>query len=224
MSTITPPVRKVRPVYPDSDGQPIADNTLQYDWIATIKWNLEHLFATRDDVFVAADNLIYPVEGDPTIRQAPDVYVAFGRPKGYRGSYKVFEEDGIFPQVVFEVWSPRNTNAEMDRKRLWYEKYGAEEFYLVYPYIGPTVQGWCRSDGKLGSLMETNGFVSPLLGVRFHFTNDALTLYGPDGKPFRNPAEIAAAEAEMQRRAEAEKQRADALAAKLRALGVDPDA
>src|SRR5437660_1413088 len=131
MSATTP--RKVRPVFPDSDGKPMADNTLQYEWISTIKWNLDHQYADDPNVFVAGDNLIYPVEDDATIRQAPDVYVAFGRPKGYRGSYKVFEEGGIFPQVVFEVWSPGNTREEWEAKHAFYDKYGAEELYLLLP-------------------------------------------------------------------------------------------
>ena len=32
-------------LYPDSDGQPMADNTKQFRWIVTIKENLEILFA-----------------------------------------------------------------------------------------------------------------------------------------------------------------------------------
>lgn len=92
--------------YPDSDGQPLAENTLQYQWIVMIQGNLDLLFRHQPDVFVAGDNLIYPVEGHPEIRMAPDIYVAFGRPKGHRGSYRVWEEAGIFPQVVFEILSP----------------------------------------------------------------------------------------------------------------------
>src|SRR5436305_13821165 len=113
-------------VYPDSDGMTMADNTLQYAWIVTIMGNLDALFANDPNVFVAGDNLIYPVKGDNKIRQAPDVYVAFGRPKGHRGSYKVWEEGGTFPQVVFEVLSPGNRFAEMARKFVFYETYGAE--------------------------------------------------------------------------------------------------
>lgn len=236
--TTNSPPRKVRPVFPDSDGQPMADNTLQYEWVSTIKWNLEHQFADREDVFIAGDNLIYPVDTDNTIRQAPDVYVAFGRPKGYRGSYKVFEEDGIFPQVVFEVWSPSNTRDEMDVKKQFYEKYGAEEFYLLFPEFPAFIQAWWRDRAGLTRVIETKGFVSPRLGVRFDFHPRAIVLSGPDGRPFRNPAEIAAerdraelaardaaarAETEKQR-AETEKQRAERLAARLRDLGIDPDA
>ena len=96
-------------VYPDRDGKRMADNTRQYEWIVTIKGNLDAICVGDRAAFVAGDNLIYPVQGVPTIRTAPDVYVAFGRPRGHRGSYRVWEEDGVFPQVVFEVLSPGNT-------------------------------------------------------------------------------------------------------------------
>ncbi|TRV23640.1 MAG: Uma2 family endonuclease, partial [Microcystis wesenbergii Mw_MB_S_20031200_S109D] len=96
-------------VYPDSDGNPMADNTRQFRWITTIKANLDWLFANNADVFVAGDLLWYPVEGDNKTRQAPDVMVAFGRPKGERGSYQQWKEENIPPQVVFEILSPGNT-------------------------------------------------------------------------------------------------------------------
>ncbi len=51
-------------IYPDSDGQPMADNTLQFRWITTIKTNLDWLFRQQSDVFVAGDLLWYPVEND----------------------------------------------------------------------------------------------------------------------------------------------------------------
>ena len=72
-------------IYPDSDGQPIADNTKQFRWIVTIKENLEILFANFPEVFIAGDLLWYPVEGDNKIRKAPDILAVFGRPKGDRG-------------------------------------------------------------------------------------------------------------------------------------------
>ncbi|ELR99891.1 hypothetical protein GLO73106DRAFT_00037440, partial [Gloeocapsa sp. PCC 73106] len=50
--------------YPDSDGQPMADNTLQFLWITTIKDNLEWLFTQNEQVFIGGDLLWYPVEGD----------------------------------------------------------------------------------------------------------------------------------------------------------------
>src|SRR3954447_23962232 len=110
--------------YPDCDGQPMAENTLQFEWIVTIKENLGLLFADRPDVFVAGDLLWYPVEGHPEIRTAPDAMVVFGRPKGYRGSYMQWRETGIAPQVVFEIVSPGNRAGELMRKFKFYEHHG----------------------------------------------------------------------------------------------------
>jgi hypothetical protein len=59
--------------YRDSDGKPVADNTVQFDWISIIRWNLEYQFAADPNVFVAGDHLIYPEEGKANVCQAPDV-------------------------------------------------------------------------------------------------------------------------------------------------------
>jgi Uma2 family endonuclease len=99
-------------IYPDSDGQPMADNTKQFRWIVLIKENLELLFADDPRVFVAGDLLWYPVEGHPEIRIAPDAMVVFGRPKGDRGSYRQWEEDNIVPQVVFK-WCLKSSRREI---------------------------------------------------------------------------------------------------------------
>src|SRR5438477_4860255 len=91
MSSPITPASEPQIVYPDCDGHPMSDNTLQFKWIVTIKGGLEALFRNDSSVFVAGDLLLYPVDGNPKIRTAPDAMVVFGRPKGYRGSYKQWE-------------------------------------------------------------------------------------------------------------------------------------
>ena len=225
------PLSSRQPIlYPESDGQPMADNTRQFEYIVMIQGSLAALFADRPDVFVAGDLLWYPVEGKPRIRAAPDAMVVFGRPPGHRGSYLQHEEDHIAPQVVFEVLSPGNTPAEMRKKRGFYDRYGVEEYYEYDPDRG-TLKGWRRRDGRLEPIGRMEGWVSPLLGIRFGLEGTDLALYHPDGQRFetfveqarRVKAERQRAEAERQR-AEAERQRAEQLAERLRQLGVDPDA
>ena len=53
--------------------------------------------------------------------------MAFGRPKGKRGSYRQWEEAGVPLTVVFEILPPGNTVTEMDRKYIFYEEYGVED-------------------------------------------------------------------------------------------------
>mgnify|MGYP000069999016 FL=1 len=112
------PETKPEIIYPDSDGEPMSDNTKQFRWIVTIKENLEILFANILDVFVTGDLLWYPVQGNNKIRQAPDAMVVLGRPKGDRGSYQQWKEDNIPPQVAFEILSPGNRPGKMAEKFL----------------------------------------------------------------------------------------------------------
>jgi Uma2 family endonuclease len=217
--------------YPDSDGEPMAENTLQFKWIVTIKEGLDGVFRHDPNVFVAGDLLWYPVEGHPEIRLAPDTLVAFGRPKGNWGSYKQWEEGGLAPQVIFEVLSPGNRPPEMANKFAFYERYGVEEYFVYDPDTGD-LAGWLRQGGRLEPVPEMDGFVSPRLGVRFEPGEgpDNLVIIGPDGRPLLTYAEVLeerdAAEqraARERERAAQERERAERLAAKLRELGIDPD-
>ncbi len=229
MSTFISPARSPAIEYPDSDGRPMTENTLQFEWIVTLKGGVEALFRDDPNVFVAGDLLWYPVEGKPTLRTAPDVMVVFGRPKGYRGSYQQWNEEGIAPQVVFEVLSPDNRAGEMERKFQIYERHGVQEYYIYDPERGDVV-GWRRMGNGLEPIPEMMGFVSPWLKIRFEPGEGPsnLKIIGSDGRPFANLELVERAETEHQRaeverqRAEVERQRAEQLARKLQELGIDP--
>ncbi len=195
-------------IYPESDGQPMADNTKQFRWIVTIKENLEILFAAQDDVFVAGDLFWYPIKGNPDIKQAPDTLVAFGRPKGDRGSYIQHKEDNIPPQVVFEILSPGNRLKEMAKKLRFYENYGVEEYYIYDP-DRIDLNGWLRCENKLEVIEDMSGWVSPRLGIRFELTPTNLEIYNPDGQKFLTPVELNQLREQETQRADQEAQRAD---------------
>jgi Uma2 family endonuclease len=210
----------------------------------TIEGNLDGLYANNPNVFVAGDLLWYPVEGHPEIRTAPDTMVVFGRPKGYRGSYQQWRENGLAPQVTFEVLSPCNRAAELQRKFEFYDRYGVEEYYLYDP-DGVELSGWIRTAGTLQPIAKLDGWISPRLGIRFDLSGGELVIYRPDGKPFltfvelmqqRQEVEERAVSAERkvqsaehraqsaENRAQSAEERAEQLARRLRALGIDPDA
>ena len=212
-------------VYPESDNKPIADNTLQFEWIATLKGGLDALFADDPNVFVAGDLLWYPVEGDNKTRIAPDALVAFGRPKGHRGSYLQWQEDDIAPQVVFEVLSPGNRAGEMSRKLAFYDRYDVEEYYAYDPYSG-NLSGWRRAapDDALRTIAPMNGHISPRLGIRFDTSGREMVVYRPDGQRFLTYVELSEARERAEHEREQARERAERLAARLRELGIDPDA
>jgi Uma2 family endonuclease len=230
-------------IYPESDGQPMADNTKQFNWIVAIKLGLELLFTNDSNIFVAGNLLWYPLEGNNKTRCAPDVMVIFGRPKGDRGSYQQWREDNIPPQVVFEILSPGNTVKEMIEKYKFYQRYGVEEYYLYNP-DGGELTGWLRSGNELETIEEMMGWVSPRLGIRFELSEGELVIYRPDGERFASYVELAQrAEQERQekalaqqqaeqerQRAEQERQRAEQAETQLQALrallqerGINPD-
>ncbi|MCP2729576.1 Uma2 family endonuclease [Limnofasciculus baicalensis] len=230
-------------IYPDSDGEPMADNTKQFDLIVAIKLGLELLFANDNTIFVAGNLLWYPIEGDNKTRIAPDVMVIFGREKGDRGSYQQWRENNIAPQVVFEILSPGNRLKEMINKYRFYQRYGVEEYYLYDPDEGELI-GCLRGGNELEAIEEMAGWVSPRLGIRFEILEGELVIYRPDGEPFTNYVELAQQleqqrqekeqqrqekEQERQRAEEAEsllqeeRHRSQTLEAKLRELGINPN-
>lgn len=252
-------------LYPDSDGELMADNTEQYQWIVMLVENLKRLLK-NELAFVAGDLLWYPVQvetitGEPlpkVPRQAPDAMVAFGRPDGYRGSYQQWKEDDIAPQVVFESLSPSNTHIERAEKQYFYQKYGVEEIYF-YDLQQQDFWGLVRNDGDWDWVMDLNmPWISPLLKIRFEMFEDGLAVYYPDGEPFkrlkqfaeeRDQVQVERDQAQAERdqiqaerdeiqlerdqaqterdRAQVERDQAqaerDRLAAKLKALGIDPE-
>src|SRR2546428_4586077 len=116
MSAVAQRIGKPAVVYPESDGLPMADNTKQFRWIVTVQGGLDAVFRDEPNVFVAGNLLWYPVEGNNTISIAPDIFVAFGRPKGDRGSYLQWLEDNVAPQVLFEILSPGNRAGKLIAK------------------------------------------------------------------------------------------------------------
>jgi Uma2 family endonuclease len=212
-------------LYPDSDGKPMADNTVQYRWIVRIVGNLKRLLQGQT-AFVAGDLLWYPTEVGvpPAPSQAPDVMVVLGRPDGDRGSYQQWREDNIPPQIVFEIISPSNSVAEMANKQVFYQKHGVLEMYFYdpdsYNFWG-CVRETQSDDFSLVTALNLP-WISPLLQIRFELFEDGLALFYPNGEPFKDFEELAETLEQTQAeltQAQAEKERAYA---KLRELGIDP--
>lgn len=229
--------------YPETDGLPMAESTLQFQWIVTIQGNLDGQFSDDPPVFVAGDLFWYPVQGQPGIRTAPDIMIAFGRPKGHRRSYKQWEEGGVAPQVVWEILSPSNRPAEMEEKFAFFERFGVQEYYIYDPQKHE-LSGWVRVGDSLQEIARMQDWVSPRLHIRFDMSGKELVLYRPDGQRFltflealavwekakgqtqgeRQARERAEQATEQERKSREEAQRkAELYAERLRTLGIDPD-
>ena len=96
---------------------------------------------------------------------------------------------------------PGNRQKELDRKLLFYGRYGVEEYYLYDPDKND-LSGWLRSQGQLDVIEDVENWVSPRLQIRFELTEETLQLYHPDGEKFASTLEV---EQKLQR----ERQRAE---------------
>ncbi len=237
-----------RIIYPIDNGEPLSNDTEHLRWITFVKNGLEDIYGDREDVFVAADLLWYPMEGRPDVCKAPDVMVVLNHRAGDRMSYQQWKEKGRGPQVVFEFLSKSNTAGEMMEKLEFYSTHGCAEYY-VYDYKRCTFLAYGRPQ-PTGELVKVSAqpdgtWRSPLLGVTFGLSEDGrLWVRRPDGKLMETQrqlriraeaeakraeaagkrAEIETARAEVEaKRAEVEAKRAEALAQKLRELGIDPE-
>jgi Uma2 family endonuclease len=121
------------------------------------------------------------VEGNNTIRIAPDIFVVFGRPKGDRGFYMQWLEDNIAPQVAFEILSPENRVGKLFEKLRFVERYGVEEYY-VYDPDNPEITGWLRKNGESKEIDEMKGWISPRLQIRFDLVGMSCAFMGPTAR------------------------------------------
>jgi hypothetical protein len=155
-----------------------------------------------------------------------------------------WREADVSPAVVFEVLSPGNSRAEMRRKLAFYDRYGVDEYYVYDPDNG-VFSGWVRVDGGLRPIPALVDWTSPRLGVRFvPEPGGEMRVYGPDGARFESLTEalvgrshvvadrdriavdrdrLADTLAAERERSDAALRRMEALEARLRALGIDPE-
>lgn len=137
--------------YPSSDGEPMADNQLQYYHMTNIKAGLDSWYENRPDMFVAGDLLVYYRMNDNETRVAPDVFVVRGVPDRdlFRDSWIVWRE-GKPPEFALEVATPRTWRRDATEKREIYAGMGVLEYWRFDPtgrFFAPVLIGETLIDG-----------------------------------------------------------------------------
>jgi len=197
--------------YPESDGKPIGESNAHTAQILDLRFALARYFRNDPHVYVAADLLLYYVEGDPKEFVVPDVFVVRGVPKGQRRIYRLWEE-GRAPDVVFEITSASTRREDLGTKRVLYADLGVKEYFVFDPTgedLRPPLRAFRLSGSEYQPLKEP--VFSEVLGLELQIVDKHLRLFDPrTGKRLLTPAEAdaarEAAEAEVERlRAELEK-------------------
>ncbi len=222
--TGTLPIQQQTPViYPSENGEPLAET---YDHLYAILVTLEVLrqYLTGRQATVLGNQFLYYSQGFPRLRVASDVMVIFNVEPGGRDNYKIWEE-GQVPSVIFEMTSPSTRNQDMEFKKTIYEQLGVEEYWLFDPrgeWIPEQLQGYRLRNEVYEPIAES---YSTALGLRLAVEGKLIVFYRRDsGERLLMPEELRLAWQQERERADRERDRAEALAAQLRALGVDPEA
>jgi Uma2 family endonuclease len=216
-------IRKPVIVYPESDGEPMGETEWHVFTLAALLQVLQERFKDRPDVHPGGNLFLYFEEGDPTEVVCPDVFVAFGAKPGLRRTWKTWEEEGLFPQVILELLSTSTRRTDLGAKRGAYEALGVEEYFTYEPpdeYVEPRLRGWRREGGALVPI-EPEWTDDGHLRLR----SDRLGLFVEDeGSRLRlrdletgEPLLFADEEAEARRQAEEARRQADAEVARLKA-------
>ena len=205
-------------VYPDSDGEPMAENEEQLYAMIDAITTLREWYASREDVHVGGDLLIYYRMNDNETRVAPDVFVVFGSDKARRLSWIVWRE-GKAPDIVMELASGSTWRRDMREKRDIYAEMGVTEYWRFDPsssYFSPPLVGETLVDGGYNALELASGSEGVLRG---HSTVLGLDICAmPDGSMrFYDPASeqwLRTHAEEMAARQEAEEAAAREMAAR----------
>ena len=145
--------------YPDSDGEPMAENDHQLTAMLDAISTLREWFDDQEDVYAGGDMLIYYKMNDNETRVAPDVFVVFGTNREKRNSWIVWRE-GKAPDIVMELASGSTWRRDMREKRDIYAEMGVIEYWRFDPtsnYFSPPLVGEVLGDNEYRTMeMTTN--------------------------------------------------------------------
>ena len=184
--TALAPVAPVEIDYPSSDGEPLAESYFQLIPLVYAFDALRRHYAHRDDVFVAADLLIY-YQRRTKKSVAPDVFVVFGAENRPRHSYLLWQEPKG-PDFVLEVTSASTQDKDQGPKRETYRRLGVREYWQFDPtgdYLRPPLQGLELIGGRYQRLPAeeladgTLRLESKVLGLEVRQEAAGLRLYDP---------------------------------------------
>ncbi|HEX9945115.1 MAG TPA: Uma2 family endonuclease [Thermoanaerobaculia bacterium] len=167
-------------VYPESDGQPMAESDLHRKEMTYLIEALGEHFAQEADVYLAGNLFLYFKKGDPRSVVAPDLFVVRGVAKGDRKVFKLWEE-GRAPCLVVEVTSDSTQDEDLSKKKTIYERLGVEEYFLFDPlgdYLDPRLQGFRLAGGRYEKARpEVDGsLLSRTTGVTFRLEGPKIRL------------------------------------------------
>ncbi|MEM6518323.1 MAG: Uma2 family endonuclease, partial [Cyanobacteria bacterium P01_C01_bin.70] len=148
--------------------------------------------------------------------RGPDFFVVLGTDPKPRRSWMIWEEGGKYPNLIVELLSSSTASNDRGPKKILYQDTFRTPDYFWFDPESLEFQGFHLVDGLYQALEpnEQGRLWSQQLQLFLGIHNRQLRFFTADGELIPTPEEAAADE----------RQRNEKLTAKLRELGVDPDA
>ncbi|OUC12755.1 MAG: hypothetical protein B0A82_20445 [Alkalinema sp. CACIAM 70d] len=200
-----------------SDEPPL-ESSLHLQQLVLLLKCLEWLWRDRADYFCAGNLTIYysPRQRKSEDFRGPDFFVVLGAEKRPRKSWVVWEENGQYPHVIVELLSDSTATTDRGFKKQLYQDTFRTLDYFWFDPESLEFQGFHLVDGQYEAIVPNAvGLLwSQQLGLYLGVYEQQLRFFTASGELVLTPEES------HDRLTESH----DRLAAKLRELGVDPDA
>ena len=212
--------------------EPEMESSQHYAQLAQLVSCLEWHWRERDDFFIGANLTVYYSRQQLRQREfrGPDFFLVRDTPRQPRTSWVVWEEDGRYPDLIIELLS--ESTARVDRtvkKNLYQDRFRTPEYFWFSP-VTLEFEGFQLINRQYHAIEpnEQGRRWSQVLSLFVGVEDQSLRFYTAEGERLPTPEEAAEQarqeQAVTQQQLEQEQQRAQRLAERLRALGIDPDA
>jgi Uma2 family endonuclease len=220
--------QELESIMPDASqlysDEPEMESSLHYMQLLLLVTCLEWLWRDRNDYFIGANLTIYYSRQQLKNREfrGPDFFLVKQTEKHPRNSWVVWEEDGRYPNLIIELLS--NSTANVDRslkKNLYQDRFHTPEYFWFSPDTLEFAGFHLVGSEYQEIIPNNNGWLwSQELGLYLGIESGKLRYFTAEGALVPTPEEAAL---QTQLELEQERQRAEMLAARLRALGLDVD-
>ncbi|MEL6320486.1 MAG: Uma2 family endonuclease [Cyanobacteria bacterium J06626_14] len=200
-----------------SDEPPLESSQHLYQILLLLSC-LNWFWKDRTDYFAVGNLTVYysPNQLKSEDFREPDFFVVLGTEKRPRKSWVVWEENGKYPNVIIELLSDSTAKTDRGLKKEIYQDTFRTPDYFWFDPESLEFEGFHLVDGAYHQLEpnEHGWRWSQQLQLYVGIHESQLRFFTSAGELVPTPEESA----------EASNQRQEQLAAKLRELGVDPDA
>ena len=221
-----------------SDEPPL-ESYLHLTQIILLLKSLEWLWQDRDDYFAAGNLTIYysPNQKKSEDFRGPDFFVVLGTTRNpNRKSWVVWQEDGKYPNVIVEILSESTAKIDRGEKKQIYQDIFRTPDYFWFDPDSLEFQGFTLISGSYQPIEpnEQGLLWSKQLELYLGIYEQKLRYFTTEGELVptieeanlkeRREKEVALQQVEHERRQkELAEERLEALAAKFKELGIDPN-